>query len=167
MKKSLSRRDLIVAATGAVIAMPNITLAAEADFQDRKPPLPPELVKEFVGAAHSNFDKVKEMLAAHPTLLNATTDHQNGDFEAAIGGAGHMGRRDIAEFLIAQGARTDLFVHAMLGHLDIVKPILTRHPEMINCKGPHGISLMRHAEMGKEGAKEVLDFLKSIQKVAE
>jgi len=165
MKNSISRRDLITVATGAIITMPTIVSANLTDFQDRKPPLPYDVVKEFVGACHGNFDKAKELLAEHPTLLNATVDHQNGDFEAGIGGAGHMGRRDIAEFLIKSGARTDLFVETMLGHIEIVKPFLTRYPEMINCKGPHGISLIRHAEMGGEMAKETFDFLKTIQKI--
>ena len=36
-----------------------------------------------------------------------------------IGGAGHMGNREIAEFLIGQGARFDIFVAAMLGRIDV------------------------------------------------
>ncbi|QYK52382.1 MAG: hypothetical protein KF824_08945 [Fimbriimonadaceae bacterium] len=165
MKNSISRRDLITVATGAIITMPNLVNANSNESQDLKPPLPDELVKEFVGAAHGKLDKTKELLAENPTLLNATWDWKNGDFETALGGAGHMGRRDIAEFLIKSGARTDLFVETMLGHIDIVKPILARYPEMINCKGPHGISLIRHAEMGGEMAKETFDFLKTLQKL--
>ena len=46
-------------------------------------PLPPEKVKNFVIAGHSNFDKVKSMLAEMPTLLYATWDWGNGDFETA------------------------------------------------------------------------------------
>jgi len=34
------------------------------------------------------------MLSEHPTLLNAEYDWGAGDFELAIGGAGHMGRHD-------------------------------------------------------------------------
>lgn len=165
MKNSISRRDLITVATGAIITMPTIVTANFNEPQDRKPPLPYDLVKEFVGACHGKLERAQELLAEHPTLLNATVDHQNGDFEAGIGGAGHMGRRDIAEFLIKSGARTDLFVETMLGHIDIVKPVLARYPEMINCKGPHGISLIRHAEMGGEMAKETFDFLKTLQKI--
>ncbi|MBA4291900.1 hypothetical protein C0431_02925 [bacterium] len=144
--------------------MPNLTLASTTEPQDRKPALPANLVQEFVGVAHGQFDKVKELLTEHPTLLNAVWDWTNGDFESAIGAAGHIGHREIATYLIAQGARTDLFVHTMLGHTEIVKPILTRYPEMINCKGPHGITLIRHAEKGGEEAKELLDFLNSIKK---
>ena len=61
-------------------------------------------------AAHGDLEKTKAMLAETPSLLNATWDWGGGDFEMAIGGAGHMGRRDIALFLISQGGRFDLFV---------------------------------------------------------
>ncbi len=43
------------------------------------------------------------------------------DFEMGIGGAGHMGNRETAGFLIGQGARMDVFVAAMLGKLDTSK----------------------------------------------
>ncbi|MFM9873166.1 MAG: ankyrin repeat domain-containing protein [Fimbriimonadaceae bacterium] len=162
MKDALTRRKFLATTTGALITMPAIL---NAEPQDPKPPLPDDLVKKFVGAAHGKFQDVKDLLAETPSLLNATWDWKNGDFETAIGGAGHTGNREIAEYLIAQGARTDLFIHTMLGHIDIVKPILIRYPEMINCKGPHGIPLIRHAEAGGEAAKELLEFLKTLQKL--
>ncbi len=80
----------------------------------------------------------------------------------AIGGAGHMGRRDIAEYLISQGGRSDIFVHAMLGHLEIVKDLITQFPNLKDAKGPHTISLARHAEKGGESAKMVLDYLQTL-----
>jgi hypothetical protein len=129
-----------------------------------KPPaLVPELVREFVGAAHGNLEKTKSMLAETPGLLNATWDWGGGDFEKAIGGAGHMGRPDIANFLIAQGAHFDIFVAAMLGRVDIVKAALTAYPNLAQSKGPHGISLMTHAEKGGESALAVVEFLKGFR----
>jgi hypothetical protein len=101
------------------------------------------------------------LLAEQPTLLNATWDWGGGDFESAIGGAGHMGNRAIAEFLISQGARFDIFVAAMLGHIDIIKPALTAWPHLVHSKGPHGISLLRHARAGGEPASVVVEFLVS------
>lgn len=123
------------------------------------PPKPPalaqDIVKEFVISAHGNLDKTKTMLAAEPGLINATWDWGGGDFEQAIGGAGHMGRKDIAEFLIANGARMDIFVAAMLGHLELVKAFLQAQPDQIHARGPHGIPLLAHAKMGaKNGVKE-------------
>lgn len=39
---------------------------------DKGPPLAADLVKSFFGAAHTNLEKTKEMLAETPALLNAT-----------------------------------------------------------------------------------------------
>ena len=131
--------------------------------QTAKPdPLPAELVKEFVVAGHGNIQKVKDMLAQQPGLLNVAWDWGGGDFESAIEGAGHVGNREIAEYLLAQGARTTIFQAAMLGKIDIVKATLTTFPNLKTSKGPHGLMLIHHATKGGEQAKEVLDYLKQI-----
>ncbi|HYM80696.1 MAG TPA: ankyrin repeat domain-containing protein [Candidatus Limnocylindria bacterium] len=130
-------------------------------------PLPAALVREFVVAAHGNLDRTRELLGNEPGLLNATWDWKAGDFEAAIGGAGHMGRRDIALFLLGQGARMDLFVAAMLGELAIVKAYLTQYPSLATSKGPHGIPLIAHAKAGRESAAPVLEYLERLTRVSE
>jgi len=116
-------------------------------------------VQAFVGAAHGDMEAVRSVLTADPTFANAAWDWGDGDWESALGAAGHMGRRDIAELLIAHGARIDLFVAAMLGELEIVQAILDAHPEMRDAKGPHGIPLRAHAEAGGEQALPVLELL--------
>jgi hypothetical protein len=121
------------------------------------------LVQQFVGNAHGDLSRVKELLAQEPGLINATWDWGGGDFETGLGAAAHMGRRDIAEFLLGQGARLDLFAATMLGKLDIVKAALAAFPEAIRTPGPHGIPLIAHAKAGGEEAKEVLEFLESLQ----
>ena len=128
---------------------------------DTKPALESKLVQEFVAVAHSDLNRVKELLAQEPALVNATWDWGGGDFESALGAAGHMGRKDIANFLLEHGARIDIFVAAMLGNLEIVKAALTAYPEAINTPGPHGIPLIAHAKAGGEDAKAVLEFLES------
>ena len=128
---------------------------------DTKPALESKLVQEFVAVAHSDLNRVKELLAQEPALVNATWDWGGGDFESALGAAGHMGRKDIANFLLEHGARIALFVAAMLGNLEIVKAALTAYPEAINTPGPHGIPLIAHAKAGGEDAKAVLEFLES------
>jgi ankyrin repeat protein len=97
------------------------------------------------------------MLAAEPGLINATWDWGGGDFETALGGASHMGRPDIAAYLLANGARMDLFCAAMMGKLDIVRACLADAPSMVHVKGPHGITLLRHARAGKQ--EEVASLL--------
>jgi hypothetical protein len=130
--------------------------------KERPPALGASLVQEFVRKAHADLSGTKALLEENPTLLNATWDWGGGDFETGLGGAGHMGNRDIAEFLIGQGARLDVFVAAMLGRLDIVKALLTTWPNLLQSKGPHGITLLRHARAGGEHAKPVVDYLLSL-----
>lgn len=165
----MNRKDFLttVASFAGVSTFGSVrTLAALApppaqEKQPKPPPLSPESVREFVGAGHGNLEKVQELLKTTPGLLNATWDWGGGDFETAIGGAGHMGRRDIAEYLISQGARMDIFVAAMLGKLDVVKALLTAYPSLAQSKGPHGITLLTHAQKGGAAAEPVLEFLRS------
>jgi len=120
------------------------------------------LVEEFVGRAHGDLNRVRELLAQTPALINAAWDWGNGDWETALGAAAHMGRRDIAEFLIEQGARLDIYAAAMLGQLEIVKAILHAFPSMAQAPGPHGIPLLRHALAGGEPAAPVAEYLQSL-----
>jgi hypothetical protein len=130
---------------------------------ERIPALELDLVQEFVAKAHGHFERVKELLAQEPGLINATWDWGGGDFETALGAAAHMGSREIANYLLERGARLDLFAAAMLGNLDIVKATLNIYPNTINIPGPHNIPLIEHARAGGEEAKAVLEFLESLQ----
>ena len=127
----------------------------------RPDPLRPSLVQEFVRKAHADLPGTKALLAEQPALLNATWDWGGGDFEMGIGGAGHMGHREIAEYLIGQGARIDIFVAAMLGTLDIVKAMAAAYPAVLQSKGPHGIPLLAHARKGGPAAEPVVAFLEA------
>jgi hypothetical protein len=127
---------------------------------DRPPTLASETVEAFVAKAHGDLDYVRSALAAEPGLLNAAWDWGGGDWETALGAAGHMGRRDIAELLPAEGARIDVYVAAMLGDVATVQAIPDAHPEARDAPGPHGISLRAHAEAGGEQALPVLALLK-------
>lgn len=169
------RHFLTLASSGAALALarPGIVHAQQAappqpasSAATSTPPRPaalkPEMVSEFVRAGHFDLPRVKEMLAAEPGVLNATWDWGGGDWETALGGAGHMGRKDIAEFLISQGARMDIFVAAMLGQLDVVKAMLMAYPPLLHSRGPHGIPLMAHAKKGGAGAEAVIAHLQSL-----
>ena len=147
-------------------AAPLISITANAEqhkfMQERPLPLNADLVLDFVRSAHRDLERVKELLDKEPNLLNATWDWGKGDFESGIGGAGHMGLTEIAEYLIAKGARMDIFVATMLGKMDIVRPMLDAFPNLKTSKGPHGITLLAHAEKGGEKAKSMLEYLQSI-----
>lgn len=124
-----------------------------------KDPLSREVVKEFVGAGHSNLDRVKEMLENTPNLLYARHDWGGGDFEEAIEGAGHVGNAEIAEYLISRGARVNLFVLTMLGKTDLVAPVLEEYPNLIHARGPHGFTLLHHAKVGGDTSAELYEWL--------
>jgi len=119
---------------------------------DRGPRLEADMVREFVVAGHGKLDRTQELLAQQPALINATWDWGSGDWETALGGASHMGNRPIAELLLSHGARMDVFCAAMMGKIEIVKGFLADDPKVIDLKGPHGIPLIRHAQMGKQDA---------------
>ena len=169
----LSRRSFITRSTVSLVALAadpvlGATPPAPADTARREaakpPPLEAALVKEFVVAAHGNLERTVELLGNEPGLLNATWDWKAGDFETALGGAGHMGRRDIALFLLDKGARLDLFVAAMLGELSVVKSILDFVPALAASKGPHGIPLLAHAKAGGVQAAAVVEYLDRLSK---
>src|SRR4051794_36428666 len=96
-------------AWGIIAAAPYLAFAQTASTQQQPgdDPLAPEKVKEFVIAGHSDLAKTKSLLVETPSLLYATWDWGDGDFETALEGAGHVGNKDIANFLIDAGARTN------------------------------------------------------------
>ncbi len=154
-----SRRDFVAAGLGSAVAMAIQPGRVRLVAQDGPPPLPAEQVSEFVRVAHGDLGRTKEMLQGEPGLLNATWDWGAGDFETGLGGASHMGNREIAGFLLGHGARIDLFCAAMIGMHDMVRAVVDAYPEAVDWKGPHGISLLRHAVVGE--SEEVAEFLRS------
>jgi hypothetical protein len=124
--------------------------------------LEPMLVRDFVANAHGDLARVKALLAEQPKLVNAAWDWGGGDWETGLGAAAHVGRRDIAEYLLEQGARLDLFAAAMLGKLEIVRATLEAFPSALHVPGPHGIPLIAHAKAGGEAASAVLAYLESL-----
>ena len=163
----LCGRGLLRAQPGSTPSGPAPSLTPESadnvpDFPEHHPQFDRARVKRFVIAGHVNLAAVKAMLAAEPNLINGAIDWGNGDFETALGGASHMGRRDIAEYLLERNARMDIFAATMLGKIDIVKAAVAAFPNIVHVAGPHGIPLIVHAEKGGAAAKAVLEFLRPI-----
>jgi len=131
-------------------ASPALPQPAQNKIPDRGPRLDTDQVREFVIAGHGDLEKVKAMLAQQPAFINATWDWGGGDWETALGGASHMGNKPIAEYLLAHGARMDVFCATMLGKTEILKAFLVDDPKVVALKGPHGIPLVRHAQAGKQ-----------------
>jgi hypothetical protein len=130
-------------------------------MSERPAALDPQTVEKFVANAHGDLDAVRTMLEDEPALVNATWDWGGGDWETGLGAAAHMGRRDIALFLLERGARMDLFAAAMLGEVEIVRAVVDAFPAARDLSGPHGIPLVEHARAGGEDAREVLALLES------
>ena len=131
----------------------------------KKPQINRSFAQDFVIFAHSDLEMTTKLLDKEPALLNAAIDWGNGDWETGLGGASHMGRRDIVELLLDRGARIDLFCAAMMGQLEAIKAFLTLQPKLIDAKGPHGFSLHFHAQVGGEKSANVLDYLQSVKKI--
>ena len=143
--------------TMALFCPPNRILG-----QDDKPAAyQKEVVQAFVGASHSNLDKVKELLADFPNLIYSSHDWGNGDFETGIGAGGHVGHKEMVNYLIDLGARPTLHALTMLGKTDLVKPVLEAYPQLLNSLGPHGFTFLHHAQKGGEDASVLLAYFES------
>lgn len=182
MDRYLSRRAFLVAAPGvgllsrtrsssdqAAGASPAGTPAPPAggpppvaEVPASFPSQDPTLVREMVTVAHGNVARVRELVTARPALANAAWDWGYGDWEDALGAASHVGNREIAELLIANGARPTIFSAAMFGQLDVVKMFITAAPGVQRIHGPHGITLLAHARAGGAAASEVVRYLESV-----
>lgn len=114
-----------------------------AEDTSRPTPVPQETVNAFVGAAHSDLDTVREMLEAEPRLLELRSDQD----ESALAAASHVGRKPIAEYLLAQGATLDPCAAAMLGRADELGAMLDAGAS-VDTTGAHGIPLLFHAIVG-------------------
>jgi hypothetical protein len=143
------RQTLMAAAPGAPV---------HAAF----PAQPTDLVREMVTVSHGNLKRVRELVEAHPALAKAAIDWGFGDWETALGAASHTGSREIAELLIAKGARPTLFSAVMMGQLDVVKAFLAAQPGAQRILGPHSIPLLTHAKLGGPPAAEVYRYLDSL-----
>lgn len=156
---TISRRALVKSSILGLItvSIPSVAFARSMksvssnkpdDLFHRYPSIDDKIVAEVVGASHFDLERVKVLVNARPELARATWDWSFGDWETALGAASHVGRRDIAEFLMSHGARPDIFTFAMMGHYEAVKSMIEAQPGVQSIDGPHGISLLRHANAG-------------------
>ncbi len=161
----VSRRLVLGTLTGVLAAAATgraVVSAQQPTAPPRPPALPDDQVQRFVQMAHSDLDTTRGMLDAEPRLIRATWDWGGGDFETGLGGAAHMGRRDIAGLLLERGAPLDLFAAAMLGELAVVRAALEARPALARVPGPHRIPLLAHAKAGGPAASQVLEYITSV-----
>jgi hypothetical protein len=163
----MNRRKCLTLGLASSVAAVSSRLSAQQD--DRKleasaKPVKPEpergarqdleLVKAFVGAGHSNknLDRVKDYLSQQPRLIYAAWDWGGGDWETALGGASHTGSRQMARYLLSQGARIDSYCAAMLGEREVVAALVAANPSVADAKGPHGYTLLYHTAISGDVA---------------
>ena len=149
-------RKSIVLGSLAATAPISIMAHGKSDTEDL---FDTEAINELVSAAHKSLDDTRKIIEAKPLLLNCASQISKGDFETAMGGASHMGRRDIVDLLISKGARMDIFSYAFLGYDDFIRKQITEHPKLLNSPGPHGFTLLHHAEVGDR--EELAEWLRS------
>lgn len=160
----LSRRSFVGAASIGALLDPlsrgRSSFSASDHVPESFPTHDPGLTREMVAVSHGNAARVRELLSGRPALSKAAWDWGYGDWETALGAASHVGNREIAAMLIETGAPVTLFSAAMLNQLATVKAFIEASPGVQRVKGPHGISLMAHAQAGK--ARDVIAFLESL-----
>jgi len=166
------------------LTLPGSILAHTASLKDLKAPdtdkipehfpnIDPEIIAEVVGKSHFDLKRVKELVDARPELSRSVWEWRFGDFESAIGAASHVGRRDIALYLISKGARPTIFTFAMLGAFEVIKSVVESTPGIQKSTGPHGISFLDHAYAGErmtdemtarevENLKLTIDYLETL-----
>ena len=130
-------------------------------MQTEQHPPSTEQTREFVIAGHGNFERVKQMLAENPKLLNASYRWNENDTETAIQAAAQVGSANVAEFLLKQGAPLEICTAAVLGLQDEVVRRLNNDPRKANALGAHGIPLLPHAVWS-----ETQDWFNSFSKKA-
>lgn len=129
---------------------------------DPFPRMDPQLVQNFVGLCHRDAAEVRRLVERQPSLARASWDWGFGDWETGLGAAAHVGRREIAEIVLAHGARPTIFSAAMLGQLDVIRAFVTTSPGIQRTLGPHGITLMAHARAGGPDAAVVVQYLERV-----
>ncbi len=103
-----------------------------------------EEANQFILECHFDPAAVASKLAANPALARAYNPVLG---ESALAAAGHMGRADIAELLLASGAELELAAAAMLGRREVVKEALEMDPKLAHLGGAHNIPLAFHAAL--------------------
>lgn len=157
----MDRQQFIKSLGVTSLIIPALPLVSFRKPQE-EPQLDKALVKKFVQASHGKFDIIQEMLEEYPTLLNAAHDWRRGDFETGLGAASHVGNKKIAQYLLDRGAQANIFTAALFGKLDILKPMINFNPKLLFAKGPHGFTLLHHANRGGDSALRVKEYLSSL-----
>ena len=103
-----------------------------------------ELIDECVGNAHGNLARVREILDAEPSLVDARASWDESPLEAAT----QMGNRELIEFLLGRGARPQFLTSCVLGDEARVRAALADEPGLALRPGVHGLAPLYFAAIG-------------------
>ena len=120
--------------SGTALMLPSLIAHGQQD-PGKPAQLKLEIVKEFVNVSHGNVARTKEMLENEHLLLHVSYDWGGGDYESGIEACGHTGNKEIVTYLLGKGARYNIYLASMLGHLETVKNVLTFIPHYLIQKG--------------------------------
>lgn len=160
MKKLTRQRflSLLTVGAGGSLFLPKLSFGSTESQIDK------DMVKKFVLYSHKDIAIVKPMLEEKPELIHVAWDWGNGDFETALGAASHVGNKELARYLLSEGARINIFTAAMLGETKLVKKIIEVFPLQLWSKGPHNLDLLHHAKQGGDEAAETLEYIEKAMK---
>jgi RNA polymerase sigma factor (sigma-70 family) len=133
-----------------IAAMQQHDAAAVGDLLSADPSLanastPREFWTGEVHALHfavdeGNLDVVKTLVENGADVNDITKDMGWGPLHLAIG------KPEIAEYLISQGAKVDIFVACSMGDEDKARTLLTEDPSLVQSRGPDGATPLHFAK---------------------
>jgi hypothetical protein len=161
-RRGAGRRPIEVAKGDAIVVLRNEAKIERVYFakrfaRDIKNGLPQDLINQFVTLAHTNPDKVKEMLKETPALLStrATWD------ELAIEAGAHMGIAPLTRFLADAGSPISTCTATLLGQTEVVKSMLKEDRNRVRERGAHDLPLLLYTAFASEHADTAKVILES------
>ncbi|MEZ4524017.1 MAG: ankyrin repeat domain-containing protein [Thermomicrobiales bacterium] len=103
-----------------------------------------EQIDAFVAACHGDLSAVQSMLADNPEMVNSRSSLDESPLQAAA----HVGAREIATYLLSQGADMDICAAASLGDVATVREYLEEDRSRATATGAHDIPVLFHAVAG-------------------
>jgi ankyrin repeat protein len=116
--------------------------------------IPQEMTNHTVLFCHFGFDEVKKMISLCPALLNSKASWDELPVEAAA----HMGREDIASYLLDREALYSICTATMFGDLATVKTLLQTDKDSLWERGAHHYPVLWYTAFGNERV-EIASYL--------
>jgi len=160
MKRIVLPSNLAVILAGGILLVSTLQVAdpAEGSTGDG-------LAREFVAAAHSDLERVRELAHRHPELVHAAVATAEGEWETALAAAAHSGRTDIVAYLLGKGARIDVVAACAMGYDEVVRAIVEAYPVMRDRAPVHGRSLVEIVRAS--GADEEIEAILASERVGD